>query len=410
MTLKLRSLFKLPLILASLAVTAIILGIYGFRLYESIVFSDPSIFPPYRSAMIEALCAMFAIRDEFCSNPSNQDYRTLGAVLQEDWIPSGEITYDELMELLPFLNSSPDCTNCSIEIWPSFLLFARLNDASKQVLSLNPQLPHDIYTPWVCGRTVAAGDAEDLIAAIQDTEVRNFICLDGHSTYTLTRPIPPIEHRVAIFGYGATIQRSSDAPPFRLFTVQPDGRLYLSYVVLENGDAGSEPGGAILYTGENWSLHIDNSRLADNRAAYGGAIYAETDVNLRNVILSDNSAAAGGAIHASGWEITIEGGAIIRNHAEMGGGIYIDDVDTALSVGDADITGNTALIAGGALYQRAGVTLLQATRFGDNDAPRGADVSVDSGRIGVINSVVNDQLWSVAPGVQTLMRAAHPEN
>lgn len=106
-------------------------------------------------------------------------------------------------------------------------------------------------------------------------------------------------------------------------------------------------GGINTYLGQ---LVIEASAIAGNRASSGAGIYVDGTTRLTDTLLTDNRAqSAGGALYQSMFSrgLTITGGAITRNTAPYGAGIYLMGGD--LQVRSTHIVDN-ASSHGAALY------------------------------------------------------------
>src|SRR5262249_25427963 len=134
---------------------------------------------------------------------------------------------------------------------------------------------------------VAAGDVNGLKTALLSPETTTINLTD--STYMLEQPdnywygptgLPAITGKsVSIVGNGATIERDTSAPAFRLFYVSGGleiaaGHLTLTDLTLENGLAHGGSGGA----------------QAGGGAGMGGAIYNQGTLDLVRVTLTANTA------------------------------------------------------------------------------------------------------------------------
>ena len=124
----------------------------------------------------------------------------------------------------------------------------------------------------------------------------------------------------------------ADAPtPHRIFTVESGAKLTLDGIQLENGNAGTENGGAILIK-EGGAANIKNTQIYGCEATEGGAIYNEGSLSLSLCRIGDNgkpnkATSNGGAICSNTVDsayCTIVGTDISYNKAALrGGGIYI---------------------------------------------------------------------------------------
>jgi hypothetical protein len=172
-------------------------------------------------------------------------------------------------------------------------------------------------------QTFNPADAAGLIAALQaafvgpatDTTIIN---LQAGTTYTLTAVnnywygpdgLPPINSTVIIHGNGATLQRASNAPDFRLFYVSgglelTPGSLTMDNVTLQGGIAkgGDSVGGG-------------------GGLGAGGAVFNQGTLTLTAVTLLNNQAVGGsGSVFFTGFGGGGMGGDAIRNNGGGFGG------------------------------------------------------------------------------------------
>jgi predicted outer membrane repeat protein len=214
------------------------------------------------------------------------------------------------------------------------------------------------FTPTpsvVCTATVATGDASGLVAAINvansNGSSADTICLTAGSAYTYSSAssgiaLPSVTTPITIIGNGATIQRSSGAPQFRLFNVTASGSLTLSHLTVRNANAGGNNGGAVLNAG---SLTLDDVTLTNNAARFGGAIYSTGTVTITGSAISSSTAQEqGGGIFSSGT-LSITNSTIESNTARYGNSIYVYS-------GTATVT-NVTMRSNSANEQGAGIYL-----------------------------------------------------
>lgn len=157
--------------------------------------------------------------------------------------------------------------------------------------------------------------------------------------------LPQISSPITIQGNGSLITRSPDARPFRIFWVEHN-RLTLNDLRLANGDADTNPGGAVFMN--------------------------QGTLTLRNCSLNNNQAESGGAIWNGSGTLTVVNCNVLNNEAEYGGAIRTEG-----GVGNANtlihhstFEHNTATGQGGALYDR-GTLSIAYTTFLTNQAPNG---------------------------------------
>ncbi len=140
--------------------------------------------------------------------------------------------------------------------------------------------------------------------------------------------LPKITQAITINGHGATIQRNSGAPAFRLFYVTGSGNLTLSNLILQNGLAQGDAGQSIS-GGTTGSPGGQFSGL-------GGAIYTLGSLSLNSVTLVNNLAVggAGGAVNSG------DAGGAGGAGAGLGGAIF--GAGSAITITNSTLTGNQA--------------------------------------------------------------------
>lgn len=128
------------------------------------------------------------------------------------------------------------------------------------------------------------------------------------------------------------------------------------------------------------SATISNSKLSGNLGARGGAMFAEdmTALTIKSVVATGNSASySGGAEYLKNISsFTISGGSLTGNSAANGGGIYT--YNAGGSIKGVTISGNTALTAGGGIFNGGstpGAVTLQIAKVIANTAPTDPNVS-----------------------------------
>ncbi|MFN8451631.1 MAG: Ig-like domain-containing protein, partial [Anaerolineae bacterium] len=278
-----------------------------------------------------------------------------------------------------------------------------------------------------CDYNVPAGDRDSLIAAIDAANgnlVAETICLGG-GTYTLNAvnnttfiTIPPsyfstasdnglplITSELTIEGNGSTIIRAAESPRFRLFEIGLNGALTLRNLTLSGGE-GTAGTGAIYVGGH---LGVENSTLIDNVGAlYVGAtgVLTLTDTDVMNnygglenrgtttVSGGTFSGHTSGAIHNANT-LSINGTTFEDNGAGASDGGAIRN-DALLTITDGHFLSNTTSLYGGAIYHRAGTTVITDSIFRLNsvtDAQYGHGSVIyahPSGSVTITNSCIAD--------------------
>jgi CSLREA domain-containing protein len=163
-----------------------------------------------------------------------------------------------------------------------------------------------------------------------------------------------ISSAIIINGNGATVARPDKAgtPSFRIFTISGAGTT-LNDLTLSNGESpNNQHGGCVSNSSTSLSMNncIVSGCTADNR---------------------------GGGVHNSGVSFTFNGGAIIDNSAQSGGGIWSSGLTT---VRESTIAGNSSTFdAGGLVSAVSGhLTVIDCTISGNTrgvEASEGLDMT-----------------------------------
>jgi len=158
------------------------------------------------------------------------------------------------------------------------------------------------------------------------------------------------------------------------------GTVTLTDVNLDNNTTFTSPGngGGLHVTGAG-STSINNGTVNGNNAgAEGGGLWNGTaTMTVNGTTISGNTASGAGADQGGGGIYNLNGGtlividAVISNNrangtAGSGGGI-LNDVGSQLSVTNSDITGNTAVRAGGGIEDNSGTSTLLLTNVSLNN-------------------------------------------
>jgi len=145
-------------------------------------------------------------------------------------------------------------------------------------------------------------------------------------------------------GSGATIL--DGAALDRVFDLQPTAALVrIANVTIQNGHAGSG-GGAIRFA---CPLRLYESRLRNNQAVFGGALYADINIAGANPSLT--------MVHSE----------LRSNHAHSGAGAYASDA-SAVSIRDSEFVQNAADTFSGGLEASNANVSIRDSHFANNTA------------------------------------------
>ena len=192
-------------------------------------------------------------------------------------------------------------------------------------------------------------------------------------TINLAGPLPGLSDSVNITGPGAnvvTVQRASNATPFRIFnvTVASPGKVNISGLTIAFGFAVNDTGGGIQ-NGSSATVTISKCSLTNNFADFGGGgIWNQTSgvVNIINSTLvgngsgSPDASGAGGGIGNNGsGTINVTNSTLESNAANDGGGIFngpgtVNVTNSTLSLNEASGSDFTGAIGTGGGIDNAG--------------------------------------------------------
>ena len=150
--------------------------------------------------------------------------------------------------------------------------------------------------------------------------------LDGQTITLNDSALPGIRQNVTITGPGASNLAISGNDQSGVFTIDAGAQASIDGLTIQDGNAGSDGGGAIENLG---ILTVSNCALTDNTAASGGAVSNSGTLTVSNCTLANNTASAvngvayGGGIVDLGvyGVLTVTNSTLANNVADYGGGI-----------------------------------------------------------------------------------------
>ena len=160
-------------------------------------------------------------------------------------------------------------------------------------------------------------------------------------------------------------------------------------------------------SGGNAMLTIVNAIVNNNSASYGGGIYTDSDSGsatltiTKSTFIGNFSAYSGGGIfnngESGGAMVTIAGSTFSANTANtgegLGGGIYNDQYNgsnATMSIVDSTLSGNSANILGGGVFNRRGTLSITDTTVSENSA---GGIGTSDGTVFVANSTLNSNSY-----------------
>lgn len=265
-----------------------------------------------------------------------------------------------------------------------------------------------VASPSAAGaQTFVPCDTTALINAITaaNTAGSGTLQLASFCTYGLTTPVagdtrgpnafPIITGNIVIVGGRSTRIRRVAAAPFRIFQVGGTGRLSLSSLFVEGGNAGLNPGGGILIN-PGGRVRLTSVTVALNTADNGaGLANNHGTLTLQNTLVDFNhtrtNGGGGGGIYNDGT-LTLNSSRLTANEAgSSGGGIYNEQGGTTTLV-QSTLNQNAAGVSGGGLFNgTGGSATLSRTLVTENVAATGGGIfdATGPGPVTVGNSSVS---------------------
>ncbi|HSH04324.1 MAG TPA: Ig-like domain-containing protein [Anaerolineae bacterium] len=161
----------------------------------------------------------------------------------------------------------------------------------------------------------------------------------------------------------------------RVMFVTNNADVTLSYLVLRNGNGGSNFGGAIISeTGTN--MVISHTVIEEGTAEVAGGIFVFGTVSLHNSIIRDNTATSGAAVYINSGYLTVTHSIVVSNTAVLaGGGIYADG---RLWVSNSTFSDNHSINGdGGAIIEGGSFPIeIRYSTFSGNSATDGGALDV----------------------------------
>jgi CSLREA domain-containing protein/uncharacterized repeat protein (TIGR02543 family) len=167
-------------------------------------------------------------------------------------------------------------------------------------------------------------------------------------------------------------------------------------------------GGGLYSNGSTNSVSLNGGQIMENQANRGGGLHARTgSLDLLGAeIVGNHATLFGGGVYAGllGWNAQFEGGRIISNSAEYGGGLYAAQGNVTLERGQ--IVGNHANAEGGGVYHDTDghnyhVLTLVNTTISGNSAPDGSALVNASGTtLLTYTTVASNTTGSAGYGIQ----------
>jgi hypothetical protein len=211
--------------------------------------------------------------------------------------------------------------------------------------------------------------------------------------------LPAVETEFTIQGNGSTITHASDKP-FRILAVTQSGDLTIHNVILKDGDARGDYGGAVLAYGD---LTILNSTISGSSAKNGGALFANGgEVSISDSRFIDNEGDTGSNVSFYFASViindtTLSGGQ--GTGGRGGGGVYL--LETNASIANSTISGNGNAGGGGGIMAAYSTLNLSSSVVSDNEAPSsyGGGLYLYQSRTTIVRSTISGNSSATGGGI-----------
>ncbi len=228
---------------------------------------------------------------------------------------------------------------------------------------------------------LAAGTAEAPLAMALDDGTWSFC---GGTWYV---QVDAEQSTVALVGYeGAVLDGGGSGT---VVTVR-GGTVSVADLELRDGEgsyatsSGAGPGGGGLACGEGATVTIDATGISANHAEIGGGLLVEDcTLSATDLDLADNSATYGGGMYGFGGATTFTTSTVASNVAEIsGGGLGLEGTyaTVTLDLVDTAVTDNSATYGGGLVLYEAAVATCEGSATTDGGFRRNTATS-DGGAV-----------------------------
>ncbi|MCW2898021.1 MAG: hypothetical protein JWO67_286 [Streptosporangiaceae bacterium] len=166
--------------------------------------------------------------------------------------------------------------------------------------------------------------------------------------------LPIITGHITMISRNTTIRRSGGVP-FRLLEVAAGAVLNIRNLTLTGGDAGGNPGGAIL--NGRGSVLLFHSLVAGNTADNGAGLANDSGaLRLVSSTVRNNTTGTGGGgggIYTDGF-LSVRFSRINSNRANTNGGGIFSELGGRTFIFRSDVVGNLAVGSGGGIFNGSG--------------------------------------------------------
>ncbi|MFK7821016.1 MAG: choice-of-anchor Q domain-containing protein, partial [Planctomycetaceae bacterium] len=214
----------------------------------------------------------------------------------------------------------------------------------------------------------SVGFADSLVSEVLDSD-------DGFGTITLSSTLV-LDHDVSIIGPGADVISLSGDSSHRVVQVPANTDVTLQGITIRDGLVSEANGGGIENLG---NLRLIDSVVTENEASgsqHGGGVMNQTGSTFfmdGSTVHNNTAGNAGGGVYFRG-DVTIVNSTVSNNRANQGGGFY-GHKGTA-SITNSTLTENLATLRGGAIRNWETFVTVTNSIMADNSAPTAPELFV----------------------------------
>ena len=210
---------------------------------------------------------------------------------------------------------------------------------------------------------------------------------DNSSDNELNKGILINKSNIVINGNGHTIDGSNQS---RIFNITGKN-VTITNLTLINGNSGKNHGGAIY---ANSNMNLENVKFTNNVADMGGAIFNNNTTNITNCIFDNNAADSGGCIFSNN-ELKIYNSTFTNSKTDSGSAIYAcADMD----IKDSTFKDLTATENGGAIYT-SNNTKITNCHFSNTNAKWGGSIYSSKKALDIDNSTFINSNAKYSPAI-----------
>ncbi|MCB8950077.1 MAG: hypothetical protein H6653_18880 [Ardenticatenaceae bacterium] len=222
---------------------------------------------------------------------------------------------------------------------------------------------------------------------LEDSILDNNTAVNGGALFNTVNDDVYMNIDAVVFEYN-TAQENGGA----IYDLSAEIKYTISNSTFNRNDAGFDGGALFLLGTSHVTLageYGGESLLENNDAVlFGGAIYNETNLTIRNVTLENNTGWEGGAVYNAGsGDLIIDRTALLDNTGHFRGGAIFDDATGSFTSVNSTYSGNDSLSYGGAIFYKGALAQLANVTLYGNSSAHGSGIYTAS-TVQMYNSII----------------------